>query len=134
MVQIVEHAIRQSDEMPISRHGLSLPVTTIQLILAHKELEICFFPLERLIQTYIVNIGPRSDLKGVTTSLYKRAFGLMEDFTAMIGGPVEYSFFTCYPSMRLWALDPNRGQGIFHWNEVTDSLGHFTAIKTFRTH
>ncbi|OGD88248.1 hypothetical protein A3G14_00025 [Candidatus Curtissbacteria bacterium RIFCSPLOWO2_12_FULL_38_9] len=58
----------------------------------------------------------REKREGDTTRVYKVAREVMQRVAVYLHEPVLYSLFTANEGMEKWALDPNRGAGIFKWH------------------
>lgn len=66
--------------------------------------------------------------KGATTALYRKALEIMQE-EADGRGVLKYTFGTNNPLMRAWALAPQKGAGVFHWDKVYDREVLLTATK-----
>lgn len=85
--------------------------------------------------TRIDTIQGKPRVSGATTQVYTEARDLIQATANELGRPIRYVFSTVFiDSIRLWAIDPERGAGVFNWDKVDPndfSRGIFTAVKTF---
>lgn len=77
-----------------------------------KELDLFIHADSGVASSHIHNIGGNK-VPGTTTLLHSAALDIMEDMASRKNRPIHYSFATSNPKMREWALDENKGAGVF---------------------
>lgn len=109
----------------------SISPTNYELTAGNKKLVITIFGIEPLRAGIKIETIDGERRKGLTTALYNRARQLMEQTATRLGQSIEYTFATTDPSMKKWALDPNKGMKIFGWT-LKDSFndGHLLKMTT----
>lgn len=83
------------------------------------------------VSTYVMNReGDLPKTPGLTTSLYERAYSVMKEVAALCGQPLTYTLMTENPAMKAWALDPEKGAGIFPWFNLDFEGARLRAAAT----
>jgi hypothetical protein len=73
------------------------------------------------VSTAISNETEKTRIPGTTTLLYEKAREIMQSEADETGETWGYFFRTSDSSMAEWALDPEKGRGIFDWEDYTDN-------------
>lgn len=79
--------------------------------------------------TDIKTIESRDKVQGSTTAVYKRALDVMQQAATLLKAPIDYKFQTKNQSMIGFTLDPEKGHGLFEWDNYKFEENRFTAQK-----
>lgn len=71
--------------------------------------------------------------RGATTQVYAEARDLIQTTVNRLGRPILYELCTLSPSMIMWAMDHNKGAGIFNWDYIDPKYHRYflRATKMF---
>ncbi len=62
-------------------------------------------------------------ISGATTLVYSEALKLMQQAANILQAPLTFEFGTSHPLMKAWALHPDKGLGVFNWDEKDATYG-----------
>ena len=80
-------------------------------------------------RTKIDAVDGKSRRLGETTALYQFALSVMREIGSDHRMPIRYVFSTSNPTMKAWALHPEKGMGVFDWDWVKNGRKKFEAHK-----
>lgn len=69
-------------------------------------------------------------IPGATTQIHKQVLAAMEIVASATGEEIEYAFVTSNERLKKWALDPEKGAGLFNWDEIEYEGDELIAYKT----
>lgn len=94
-----------------------------------KILFIAIDPYSGFATTRIERLENRPYVPGATTTLYRRALEILKEVATITQEPIKYEFSTEIESLKFWAKDPQKGAGIFAWDEIFEENGQLKARK-----
>lgn len=71
-------------------------------------------------------------IPGATTQLYRQALAAMEIIASAIGEEIEYCFVSSNEKMKEWAIDPEKGEGLFKWDRIGYDKNSLYAYKRIK--
>ncbi len=80
----------------------------------------------------IENTDDGVPIPGTTTAIYTRVRAVLEDIATILNNPLLYSFRSWNKTMQQWALQDEKGKGVWNWDHTWWEYDE-TLLKCYKT-